>query len=123
MADYKRHKELPAETRATFRDWLAGELAALGYTVPVTGQVRVNLFVRDAAKHGIYLSEVMLYRYVRAENPAVPTPEVCRQLALALAALGRYTPFLEVLVKAGYFQARDLSAYLEEYAAKVKVSA
>jgi hypothetical protein len=51
---------------------------------------------------GARVEEVSLGRYLREENPVLPTPESCRELA---KALGRHPA--EVLMEAGYLTPED----------------
>ena len=62
----------------------------------------ISEFARDAEKAGAHVEEVSLGRYLRDENPVLPTPENCRELARALQ---RHPA--EALVMAGYLTPDD----------------
>ena len=59
-------------------------------------------FARYASSLGARVEEVSLGRYLRNENPVLPTPESCRELA---KALDRHPT--EVLLEAGYLSPED----------------
>lgn len=90
------------QRRATFRDWLRAELRRLDYYQRRGDRYLMSEFARDAEKVGAHVEEVSLGRYLRGENPVLPTPESCRALA---QALGRHP--VEVLVMAGYLTSDD----------------
>lgn len=90
------------QRRATFRDWLRAELRRLDYYQRRGDRYLMSEFARDAEKAGARVEEVSLGRYLRSENPVLPTPENCRELA---HALGRQP--VEVLVMAGYLTPDD----------------
>jgi hypothetical protein len=60
-------------------------------------------FAHYAQEHGARVEEVSLRRYLRAHDPVLPTPEVCRELACALE---RHP--VEVLLAAGYLLPEDI---------------
>lgn len=92
------------QRRATFRDWLRAELRRLDYYQRRGDRYLMSEFARDAEKAGAHVEEVSLGRYLRGENPVLPTPENCRELA---HALGRQP--VEVLVMAGYLTPDDFA--------------
>ncbi|HEX6797176.1 MAG TPA: hypothetical protein VF116_05635 [Ktedonobacterales bacterium] len=97
------------QRRASFRDWLRAELRRLDYYQRRGGRYLMSEFARDAEKAGAHVEEVSLGRYLRGENPVLPTPENCRELA---HALGRHPA--EVLVMAGYLTPDDFYCAPEE---------
>lgn len=90
------------QRRATFRDWLRAELRRLDYYQRRGGRYLLSEFARDAEKAGAHVEEVSLGRYLRDENPVLPTPESCRELARALQ---RHPA--EALIMAGYLTPDD----------------
>lgn len=88
--------------RQAFRDWLRHELARLDFYQRRGDRYLVSEFARYADQLGARVEEVSLGRYLREENPVLPTPESCRELA---RALGRHPA--EVLLEAGYLTPED----------------
>jgi hypothetical protein len=88
--------------RYAFRDWLREQLAALDFYQRRGERYLVSEFARYAASLGARVEEVSLGRYLRNENPVLPTPESCRELA---RALGKHPT--EVLLEAGYLSPED----------------
>lgn len=88
--------------RYAFRDWLRAELARLDFYQRRGSRYLVSEFARYASQLGARVEEVSLGRYLRMENPVLPTPESCRELA---RALGRHPA--EVLIEAGYLTPDD----------------
>lgn len=88
--------------RYAFRDWLRAELARLDFYQRRGNRYLVSEFARYADQLGARVEEVSLGRYLRMENPVLPTPESCRELA---RALGRHPA--EVLIEAGYLTPDD----------------
>lgn len=90
------------QRRHAFRDWLRDELRRLDFYQRRGGRYLVSEFTRYAESLGAHVEEVSLGRYLRDENPVLPTPESCRELA---RALGRHST--EVLLEAGYLTPDD----------------
>jgi len=88
--------------RYAFRNWLRQQLAELDFYQRRGDRYLVSEFARYAASLGARVEEVSLGRYLRNENPVLPTPESCRELA---KALGRHPT--EVLLEAGYLSPED----------------
>lgn len=88
--------------RYAFRDWLRADLERLDFYQRRGDRYLVSEFARYADQMGARVEEVSLGRYLREENPVLPTPESCRELA---KALGRHPA--EVLVEAGYLTPED----------------
>src|SRR5215467_13035864 len=88
--------------RYAFRDWLRQQLADLDFYQRRGDRYLVSEFARYASSLGARVEEVSLGRYLRNENPVLPTPESCRELA---KALGRHPA--EVLLEAGYLSPED----------------
>ena len=88
--------------RYAFRDWLREELRRLDFYQRRGNRYLVSEFARYADQMGARVEEVSLGRYLRDENPVLPTPESCRELA---RALGRHPA--EVLLEAGYLTPED----------------
>jgi hypothetical protein len=90
------------QRRYAFRDWLRQQLVELDFYQRRGDRYLVSEFARYAASLGARVEEVSLGRYLRNENPVLPTPESCRELA---KALGRHPT--EVLLEAGYLSPED----------------
>ena len=90
------------QRRHAFRDWLRAELRRLDFYQRRGDRYLVSEFARYAESLGAHVEEVSLGRYLRDENPVLPTPESCRELA---RALGRHPT--EVLLEAGYLTPED----------------
>ncbi|HEV8193974.1 MAG TPA: hypothetical protein VGP82_21195 [Ktedonobacterales bacterium] len=90
------------QRRYAFRDWLRSELQRLDFYQRRGDRYLVSEFFRYASEMGARVEEVSLGRYLRAEDPVLPTPESCRALAKALE---RHPA--EVLLQAGYLIADD----------------
>jgi hypothetical protein len=90
------------QRRYAFRDWLRAELARLEFYQRRGDRYLVSEFARYADHLGARVEEVSLGRYLRDENPVLPTPESCRELARALE---RHPA--EVLLEAGYLIPED----------------
>ncbi|PWT77898.1 MAG: hypothetical protein C5B60_02000 [Chloroflexi bacterium] len=88
--------------RYAFRDWLRQQLLELDFYQRRGDRYLVSEFARYASSLGARVEEVSLGRYLRNENPVLPTPESCRELA---KALGRHPT--EVLLEAGYLSPED----------------
>lgn len=90
------------QRRYAFRDWLRQELMRLDFYQRRGDRYLVSEFARYADTLGARVEEVSLGRYLREENPVLPTPESCRELARALE---RHPA--EVLLEAGYLTPED----------------
>lgn len=88
--------------RYAFRDWLRTQLQRLDFYQRRGDRYLVSEFWRYADSLGARVEEVSLGRYLREENPVLPTPESCRELAKALGCHPA-----EVLLEAGYLTAED----------------
>jgi hypothetical protein len=88
--------------RYAFRDWLRQQLVELDFYQRRGDRYLVSEFARYASSLGARVEEVSLGRYLRNENPVLPTPESCRELA---KALGKHPA--EVLLEAGYLSPED----------------
>ena len=88
--------------RYAFRDWLRSELARLDFYQRRGDRYLVSEFARYAQQKGARVEEVSLGRYLREDNPVLPTPESCRELA---RALDRHPA--EALMEAGYLTPED----------------
>lgn len=89
-------------TRLAFRDWLRSELRRLEFYTRRGDHYLIREFAKYCMEMNAPIDEASLGRYVRDEDPVLPTSERCRALA---QVLGRQP--LDVLVEAGYLQATD----------------
>src|SRR5579871_774855 len=92
------------QRRDAFRDWLRAELRRLDFYQRRGDRYLVSEFARYSETQGAKVEEVSLGRYLRDENPVLPTPESCRELARALS---RHST--EVLLEAGYLTPEDFN--------------
>ena len=92
------------QRRDAFRDWLRAELRRLEFYQRRGDRYLVSEFARYSETQGAKVEEVSLGRYLRDDNPVLPTPESCRELA---RALGRHST--EVLLEAGYLTPEDFN--------------
>ena len=90
------------QRRKAFRDWLRSQLQRLDFYQRRGDRYLVSEFWRYADSLGAHVEEVSLGRYLREENPVLPTPESCRELAKALDCHPA-----EVLLEAGYLIPED----------------
>ena len=88
--------------RYAFRDWLRAALRDRDFYQKRGDRYLVSEFARYADQLGARVEEVSLGRYLRDENPVLPTPESCRELARALDQHA-----VEVLLEAGYLIPED----------------
>lgn len=99
------HIEVAAETRAAFRDWLRSELRRLESYNRRGDHYLIREFHKYCAEQGQEIDEASLGRYLRDENPVIPTPDRCR----ALVAVFRL-PAIEVMKQAGLVVDSDMLA-------------
>ena len=91
------------ETRAAFRDWLREQLRRLEFYNRRGDHYLIREFHRYCAEHGQDIDEASLGRYLRDENPVIPTPERCRALGTVLKM-----PAIEVMKAAGLVLDEDM---------------
>lgn len=97
--------EVAPETRAAFRDWLRGELRRLEFYNRRGDHYLIREFHKYCAEQGQAIDEASLGRYLRDENPVIPTPDRCRTLAAVFKM-----PAIEVMKQAGLVMDADLVA-------------
>lgn len=88
--------------RYDFREWLRSEMRSLGFYSATTQHYLVSEFVRQARSLGAELTPASMDRYLRDEQPELPTPATCRELAIALGCHP-----VEALLAAGYSELGD----------------
>jgi hypothetical protein len=84
------------EARFAFRDWLRGHLKALEFYNRRGDHYLIREFHKYCAEHGQEIDEASLGRYLRDEDPVIPTPDRCRTLAAVFKI-----PPIEVMKAAG----------------------
>jgi hypothetical protein len=97
------NNKVDLETRLRFRDWLRSELRELDFYQRRGDHYLIREFAKYCVEHAAPIDEASLGRYLRDEDPVLPTPERCR----ALARVFDYAP-VKVLVQAGYLEGDDL---------------
>jgi hypothetical protein len=110
------NNKVDLKTRLRFRDWLRNELRDLDFYQRRGDHYLIREFAKYCIEHHAPIDEASLGRYLRDDEPVLPTPERCR----ALARVFEYAP-VKVLIEAGYLEGNDLFPALpkEEAAAKV----
>lgn len=97
------NNKVDLQTRIRFRDWLRGELRRLDFYQRRGDHYLIREFAKYCVEHNAPIDEASLGRYLRDEEPVLPTPERCRALARVL----EYEP-LRVLIEAGYLEGDDM---------------
>jgi hypothetical protein len=92
------------ETRIAFRDWLRDQLKQLEFYNRRGDHYLIREFHKWCAEHGQDIDEASLGRYLRDDNPVIPTPDRCRALA---AVFGM--PPIDVMKAAGLVYDSDMS--------------
>lgn len=93
------------ETRESFRDWLRDQLRKLDFYNRRGDHYLIREFHKYCAEHGQDIDEASLGRYLRDENPVIPTPDRCRALAAVLGLRA-----IDVMMAAGLVNEEDLVA-------------
>jgi hypothetical protein len=109
------NNKVDLKTRLRFRDWLRNELRDLDFYQRRGDHYLIREFAKYCVEHHAPIDEASLGRYLRDDEPVLPTPERCR----ALARVFEYAP-VQVLIEAGYLEGNDLFPALpkDEAAAK-----
>ncbi|HEU5347901.1 MAG TPA: hypothetical protein VFU63_04750 [Ktedonobacterales bacterium] len=97
------NNKVDTETRLRFRDWLREELRELDFYQRRGDHYLIREFAKYCTQQGAPIDEASLGRYLRDDDPVLPTPERCR----ALARVFGYAP-VKVLIEAGYLEGDDL---------------
>lgn len=94
---------IASETRIAFRDWLREKLRSMDFYNVRGDHYLIREFHKYAAEHGQDIDEASLGRYLREENPVIPTPDRCRALAAVFEIRA-----LDVMIAAGLVTEEDL---------------
>lgn len=97
------NNKVDAKTRTHFRDWLRLELKRLDFYQRRGDHYLIREFAKYCVDQGAPIDEASLGRYLRDDDPVLPTPERCRSLARVL----ELSP-VQVFVEAGYFVGNDM---------------
>jgi hypothetical protein len=97
------NNKVDLKTRLRFRDWLRNELRDLDFYQRRGDHYLIREFAKYCVEHHAPIDEASLGRYLRDDEPVLPTPERCR----ALARVFEYAP-VKVLIEAGYLDGNDL---------------
>ena len=97
------------ETRVAFRDWLRGKLVELEFYNRRGDHYLIREFHKYCSDAGHPIDEASLGRYLRDENPVIPTPERCRALAAVLKMSA-----IDVMIAAGLVKEEDLAGRREK---------
>jgi hypothetical protein len=109
------NNKVDLKTRLRFRDWLRNELRDLDFYQRRGDHYLIREFAKFCVEHHAPIDEASLGRYLRDDEPVLPTPERCR----ALARVFEYAP-VRVLIEAGYLEGHDLFEALPKEAAAAK---
>lgn len=105
------NNKISDETRATFRDWFREQLRLLEFynkrPLP-DGHYLIREFAKYCVEKGAPIDEASLGRYLRDDDPVMPTPERCRVLAKVLWM----DPYV-VLLMASYIRLEDCVGLLK----------
>ena len=102
-SDLPVNNKVDAKTRTHFRDWLRQELKRLDFYQRRGDHYLIREFAKYCVEQGAPIDEASLGRYLRDDDPVLPTPERCRSLARVL----EHSP-VQVFIEAGYFVGNDL---------------
>lgn len=91
------------ETRIAFRDWLRGKLKGLEFYNRRGDHYLIREFHKYCEEAGYPIDEASLGRYLRDENPVIPTPDRCRALAGVFKM-----PAIDVMIAAGLVKPGDM---------------
>lgn len=91
------------ETRIAFRDWLRGKLKELEFYNRRGDHYLIREFHKYCEQAGYPIDEASLGRYLRDENPVIPTPERCRSLAGVFKMRA-----IDVMIAAGLVKQDDM---------------
>jgi hypothetical protein len=97
------NNKVDLQTRLRFRNWLRGRLFDLDFYQRRGDHYLIREFAKYCVEHGAPIDEASLGRYLRDDEPVLPTPERCRALARVL----ELAP-VAVLIEAGYLEGDDL---------------
>lgn len=91
------------ETRIAFRDWLRDKLKKLEFYNRRGDHYLIREFHKFCDEAGHPVDEASLGRYLRDENPVIPTPDRCRALGAVLKI-----PAIDVMMAAGLVKKTDM---------------
>jgi hypothetical protein len=91
------------EARIAFRDWLRGKLKELEFYNRRGDHYLIREFHKYCEEAGHPIDEASLGRYLRDENPVIPTPDRCRALGAVLKM-----PAIDVMKAAGLVKSEDM---------------
>lgn len=111
------NNKVDVQTRLHFRDWLRDELRQLDFYQRRGDHYLIREFAKYCVEQGAPIDEASLGRYLRDEDPVLPTPERCRSLARVFG----YEP-IRVLIQAGYLEGNDLFPLLPKDADNTQVA-
>ena len=97
------NNKVDPKTRTHFRDWLRLELKRLDFYQRRGDHYLIREFAKYCVEQGAPIDEASLGRYLRDDDPVLPTPERCRSLARVL----EHSP-VQVFIEAGYFVGNDI---------------
>lgn len=97
------NNKVDVQTRLHFRNWLRDELRDLDFYQRRGDHYLIREFAKYCVEKGAPIDEASLGRYLRDDDPVLPTPERCRSLARVFG----YEP-IRVLIQAGYLEGNDL---------------
>jgi hypothetical protein len=96
------NNKVDPQVRVSFRDFLRGELQQREFYQKRGDHYLIREFAKYCTEQGAPIDEASLGRYLRDDEPVLPTPERCRALAKALEL-----PPLRLLGECGYITPAD----------------
>ena len=111
------NNKVDLQTRLRFRNWLRRRLFDLDFYQRRGDHYLIREFAKYCVEHGAPIDEASLGRYLRDDEPVLPTPERCRALARVL----ELAP-VAVLIEAGYLEGDDLFPLLAKDLSVAKVT-
>jgi hypothetical protein len=96
--------DISDEQRIRFRDWLRGKLKEHEFYNRRGDHYLIREFHKYCEEAGQSIDEASLGRYLREEDPVIPTPDRCRALAAVFKV-----PAIDVMMAAGLVQPGDMA--------------
>lgn len=107
------NNHFPDDVRIQAREWLRAKLRDLEFYQRRGDHYLIREFHKWCAEeHGVEIDEASLGRYVRDDDPVIPTPERCRAFAVVFKM-----PAIEVMKAVGLVRDDDFSVVAESASA------
>ena len=106
------------EEREHFRDYLRKKLrdADPPFYLIRGDHYLIREFAKVCADLGHPIDEASLGRYLRDDNPVIPTPDRIRDLSVVFSHLfGEDITYLDVMIEVGYVTEKDVRDYIKAH--------